>query len=571
MRPLLLLALLPWVLPLIVAQNVWQPMQRRTTDSSLQLPANVGEQAMAVAGQSVYVAWVDDRSGPWRVVLARSPDGGRTWLPERGFGQVTPTSQDGSLQVVAGNAHVHLFWQETRLLGGSVGHHAWSLDHGATWYESMGPNIPATCDRVLCEGDTLVLLQGTAMCTSTDGGASWSPPRPIGAAIGTHLFQLQGPVEGALSLGVLHVLWMEGASWNASHRSYYNCSADLGISWQPADRLLQNTPGNDTYQGRLVVDGPRGFVVWYENVVGTPQLFADRTLDGGKTWLAAHVSLNNLFPTLAGATFAFAGNSLCMLAEQASGSYWQRVNARSLDFGATWSPVGPPIVTVRQGLRGLAFGAIEQHAGMLLFATGYVDRWFLPWSNIAFLVASLDGGATWQGFASASRATWWSGGGGLPQLASADGSIFGLAGGYSAFGWGGPTCLWFAGSRPLGGAAGGAGFGPPELRVDRTPIPGNSFGLQLRDPGGGAAALISFGVPSGPQAFLAGQLMIDPGPYLLVMLATGPGGSSEATVPMDFGWRLPMFLTSIACQAFVPDARAPFGVAMSGALEIRVL
>ena len=74
-----------------------------------------------------------------------------------------------------------------------------------------------------------------------------------------------------------------------------------------------------------------------------------------------------------------------------------------------------------------------------------------------------------------------------------------------------------------------------------------------------------------PRPFLGGHLLMQPGAYLYRLLSGSMGahGAGEAALRVDPTVR--NALSEFSCQAFVLDPSAPQGVAMSAAMDVRLL
>lgn len=105
------------------------------------LPTGVDVDAwpvVAVSGDHVYVAWLDNRNGPPgndnnQVFFARSADKGATWDSDRQVGGSPLGSWAYDLDMVAAAGHVHIAFRDTRNGGSYDVHVASSSDRGQTF------------------------------------------------------------------------------------------------------------------------------------------------------------------------------------------------------------------------------------------------------------------------------------------------------------------------------------------------------------------------------------------------------------------------------------------------------
>lgn len=550
-----------WAIALLFAatssgQQTWPMwMQSVVPDSGIPQQASVRTSHLAVADAAIYAFWgVDD---PTHLMLwSRSIDHGRTWSPLAPFRPANQPVRGIPTRVFASGTDVMVHWDENSAAG-ARSLLALSSDRGTTWVVRPGPlHFGPTC--LLEEGGTILWCSGPWLFSSVDRGVSWQGPRAIGA-VGTHI----GPVDNLvvrLQDGVLHVAWLEWDS--AGSQAYYARSTDLGATWQPDGRALGAAPGALGLED-LIVTPNAAILVWRE----TSGFFVDRSLDAGLTWLPAP-SLVTTLPSSANPTFASDGESLIAVWEDhpVSGPYRARC-VRSPDHGRTW-PAAPPadILTIQYAGRYVGITDVHSEDGWLAVTVRHLDRTWIPYTTYYYRMASKDGGATWSG---GGGSIWFCRG--KAVLATVRGFLCGIWQNeipFAPIGSGDYQFDWFAGPRPLGGSAAGAGGRAPVLTLDGIPVFGFDSALQLRDGLHGAPAVLTFGTSRPPVPFLGGQLVMDPIAHLFVVLggpaSVTPGGVTQTFrmtygVPSEFCW-----------QAFVLDPAAVGGVAMSEGIEVRI-
>jgi hypothetical protein len=233
---------------------------------------------IAASDSAVYVAWSEARNGGLDIHLNRSLDAGTTWLAssvqvDTASGPGTGSSSDP--QVAAQGASVHVAWLDDRndLVGGKADvYFNRSLDGGQTW-----------------------LPQDVRLDVGCPPGASNSS-------------RLQIAASGA----AVYVVWMDPCPnpLSSSFNIYFNRSLDAGATWLPQDVKidLDALPGrrNSSLFPRIAALGGSVYAVWHTLDPIEFQfvdVYLNRSLDAGTTWLAAAVLINESAPRPAGSTF----------------------------------------------------------------------------------------------------------------------------------------------------------------------------------------------------------------------------------------------------------------------------
>lgn len=177
---------------------------------------------------------------------------------------------------------------------------------------------------------------------SLDGGATWLPQE----------LRLDSPSGGegrsqhpriSAAGDAVYVVWQDNRS-GGGFDIYFNRSLDAGATWLPTEiRLDTDLPASGRSENpQLVSDGPFVYVVWKDDRNGGlfgEDIYFNRSLDGGTTWLSSDVRVDTDVPGSAESkwpTIAASGDCVYVV--------WQdhRVGRpsiyfnRSLDRGATW-------------------------------------------------------------------------------------------------------------------------------------------------------------------------------------------------------------------------------------------
>jgi hypothetical protein len=73
----------------------------------------------------------------------------------------------------------------------------------------------------------------------------------------------------------------------------FNRSLDSGSTWLPTDVRLDAEPaGVVTCKQQIAADGSSLCVVWEDSRNGSEDIYCNRSLDGGSTWLDADIRLD---------------------------------------------------------------------------------------------------------------------------------------------------------------------------------------------------------------------------------------------------------------------------------------
>jgi hypothetical protein len=155
----------------------------------------------------------------------------------------------------------------------------------------------------------------------------------------------------------VHVVWEDGR--NGLKDIYYSRSIDAGASWPAADmRLDRDAPGaTDSVDPAVCCSGSAVYVVWtdYRTFVFS-QVYLNRSTDGGATWSATDLLLNQGTATCFSARphIAGAGNLVCVVWSSLSCGGAGNPDifcARSTDQGASWLPFDVQLDTNGLGTR----------------------------------------------------------------------------------------------------------------------------------------------------------------------------------------------------------------------------
>ena len=193
------------------------------------------------------------------------------------------------------------------------------------------------------------------LLTAACGGSSKGGPAPSGPAGDDPLGPLQGAdvrlntdLPGA-ALSVVPQLCVDGSRvyvvWydrrNGAMDVYFNRSLDGGRTWLLRDvRLDTDLPGSHhSFVPRMCCAGDAVYVVWYDDRNGLPDVYFNRSLDAGRTWLSDDVRLDTDLVGTGGSREPVigckGGEVYVAWYDDRDGDWDVRFN-RSVDAGTTW-------------------------------------------------------------------------------------------------------------------------------------------------------------------------------------------------------------------------------------------
>ena len=408
---------------------------RLNTDAPGAAPSNRPQ--IATLGSAVFVTWYDSRNGNPDIYFNRSLDGGATWLATdvRLDTDAPGAAISAQPRIAASGSAVYVVWYDHRN-GLEDIYFNRSLDGGATWLAAdvgIGTDVPGAASswspEIAASGSTVYVTWSDGRNGSTDiffnrssdGGGTWLA---TDVRIGSDVPGAASSnfVKMAASGPAVFVTWSDGR--NGSSDVYFNRSLDGGTTWLVADvRLNTAVPSRQTREVAIAVSGSLVYVTWTDYRNGFTDIYLNRSLDDGTTWLAADVRLDT---DVAGATeskypqIAAAGGSVYVTwADGRSGGNWDIHFNRSLDVGNTWLPADVRLDTDPPGASLSNFPQILASGSTV--SVVWEDR-RQPGSFDIRLNQSLDAGATW--LAEDVRLDTADGYSGRAQIATGSGSLY---------------------------------------------------------------------------------------------------------------------------------------------------
>jgi len=212
--------------------RTWEAVVKLTTDTAYSVSPSA-----TVSGTNVHVAWLDNRTGSWRIYYKRSTDRGITWGPDAALASAGDYTNLPSLAAYGSN--IYIIWNRT--------------------YQ-------------------LFYLR------STNDGESWEPERCLSI-----LTTLRPSIEA--SGPNVHIVWHGHQNLYPKTplacRVTYKRSTDRGTTWEPDTFLTADTLGID--YPSIAVSGVKVHIAWQDGRNGIKQMYYKRNLTGNSGTETAEV------------------------------------------------------------------------------------------------------------------------------------------------------------------------------------------------------------------------------------------------------------------------------------------
>lgn len=231
---------------------------------------------------------------------------------------------------------------------------------------------------------------------SLDGGATWANAdlRLNSGALGAYRSLNPAMCNAGASL---YVVWFDER--NGHYDIYFNRSLDGGLTWLASDvRLDTDTAGDaDSADPVICCDGLQVYVAWMDRRRSQEEIYFQRSLDGGLTWLASDVRINtdNLAGGSRDAQIRCAGARVFLSWQDRRDGEGDIYFSRSIDAGATWLASDVRLDTTTAGSSN-SFSSRMVQAGDDIYVA-WSDRRDagLQYESAIYLNRSTDAGVTW--------------------------------------------------------------------------------------------------------------------------------------------------------------------------------
>jgi hypothetical protein len=312
----------------------WQADVRLTNDTAFSGLSNNNAMSMATNGNTVHIAWYDNRDGNIEIYYKRSTDKGVTWGTDTRLTNNSAVSEWPALSV--SGSLVYIVWYDNRD-GNYELYFKRSTDGGTTWTadsrltnfsgDSYNPSISAA-DQIVHvswydnrNGNNEIYHK-----RSTDGGISWGADTRL-----TNNTATSWDPAVSVSGSIIHIIWWDNRDGN--YEIYYKRSTDAGITWGADTRLTIDNSSSEFPS--LSVSGSEVCVTWSDNRDGNFEIYYKRSTDAGITW-GNDIRLTNN-PAISRRSFAESSGQYMHIVwgDNRDGNY-EIYYKRSTDAGITW-------------------------------------------------------------------------------------------------------------------------------------------------------------------------------------------------------------------------------------------
>ncbi|TNE86863.1 MAG: exo-alpha-sialidase [Deltaproteobacteria bacterium] len=230
------------------------------------------------SGDTLAVAWVDDRSGTLDVWVNASSDGGATWLAE----PVSPSNSSGDAHdpsLACNGTDVYLAWEDTRgsELGDDGVWFARSSNSGASWGQPVALTADADTEHdansphIAADGPNVLLAWAANpgggydiyAAASQDGGVSFGSPTRVESDTAGASYSARP--KAAIVDAASYVLWEDRRTGIMTIRAAK--STDDGVSFG-ADVAVSNDASGDALNVDVATDGDATWLTWHQGPIG---------------------------------------------------------------------------------------------------------------------------------------------------------------------------------------------------------------------------------------------------------------------------------------------------------------
>ena len=279
-------------------------------------------------GDRVFVVYNDDRNGPGDLFFQRSMDRGETWLEAdiRLDADIPGIGHSLEHQIARSGETLYVVWREYSSPATHNFYMNMSRDLGETWLKapllvgiSQAPGtrvaVPSICADELGvylafvavspspNGDARVFFN-----RSLDGGATWLSSDVLLSAPGLNPPPTSLPVIAGGGDGVVYVAWGDyrRGMWDI----FFDRTLDAGQTWLPAQIPLSTKPSGagNAVLPQIVAEGHSVYVAWVDDrdkgpFAGGADIYFNSSSDRGATWRATDVRLDTDVPGAAASSW----------------------------------------------------------------------------------------------------------------------------------------------------------------------------------------------------------------------------------------------------------------------------
>ncbi len=352
------------------------------------------DEITASSGSNRFVVSVDFiQGGSGEIMFRQSMDNGATWKSTVNL-STNPGRSDLPRIAVSGS-NLYVVWNQANVDNDSKDiFFRRSLDNGATWgpkvklstSSSGSPELFDVMANVVGSGSNVYVTwdgpSGVFLRRSTDNGASWKSPTPIGSGSG------QVPPAVIAAGSNVYLAW--AGEVNLQFDALFRRSTDNGATWKPTINLSNNA--GDSWGPQLTVSGSNVYVTWvqFNQIHDAGDIFIKRSTDNGASW-KARINLSNTGEVFEAPRMAISGSNVHVAWVAYGRDNTFLIFRGSADSGTTWKS---SITLKTTGVFGIGSGIDIAASG----ANVYV-MWFQRESSNptdVYIRRSTDSGATWK-------------------------------------------------------------------------------------------------------------------------------------------------------------------------------
>ncbi len=283
--------------------QTWSPDLRLTNE-----PASSVFPSIAVFNSVVHVCWQDHRTGTAKTFYKNSTDNGVTWSADKQISFGGSSVAEFPSIALSGNT-IYLAWQDNRD-GNNEIYFSRSTNGGTNWQSEVRltnnvspsalPSISASFSEVYVswvddrDGNKEIYFK-----KGSDSGSVWGTDQRL-----TNNSSESNYTSISSSGSLIAVTWQEmrDANWEV----YIKRSTNSGVNWS-ADERLSNQPAN-SFKPSVSVSNFLLHLAWEEYRDGNAEIYYKRSSNFGVTWgsdIRLTVSnANSLYPSIAASSSA---------------------------------------------------------------------------------------------------------------------------------------------------------------------------------------------------------------------------------------------------------------------------